>query len=174
MIDHFYQSIPVRSPGVTQVYQLTVSEAQSDTESALVYVEVGSQPGHSTAFMAVEIANSGKNIEFTTIDLLAQPLEAADGLYTLKNTDSIQAADDYENASLDFVFLDPDDVSGLVDHIRVWLPKVKTGGTLGGSNYYWKNSGPVETAVHQFFKQEAVSNPAGCWVVTVEPAGPQS
>jgi predicted O-methyltransferase YrrM len=120
------------------------------------FVEVGSWKGKSSAFMAVEIANSNKNIEFYCVDtwegssehklldnidllyhqfiLNMKPLEKH---YKAIRMNSIEAAKGFENDSLDFVFIDAShEYKDVKKDIQAWLPKVKKGGVLAGHDYY--------------------------------------
>jgi len=49
---------------------------------------------------------------------------------------SVEAAEQFEDESLDFVFLDADhNYSGVKADIEAWMPKVKPGGILSGHDY---------------------------------------
>lgn len=149
------------------------------------FVEVGSWKGKSSAYMAVEIANSGKNIKFDCVDTWqgseehTQIEEIVNGtLYeTFINNilpakdiinpvrmDSSKAASLYEDESLDFVFIDADhSYEGVKRDIIAWMPKVKNGGILSGHDYGWSS---VSQAVNDVF---GVGNYAdswnnGCWI----------
>lgn len=120
------------------------------------FVEVGSWKGKSAAFMAVEVANSNKNIEFYCVDTWQgssehKEFENLDGLYnlflenmkSLKNyykpirKTSLEAASLFKDESLDFVFIDAShEYEDVKNDIKTWLPKVKTGGFLAGHDYY--------------------------------------
>lgn len=137
------------------------------------FVEVGAWKGCSTAYMAVEIINSGKRINFDVVDTWKG--SAAHGITTqqqeeelyrefLQNTmdvrhvlrpiraTSLQASRLYEDGSLDFVFIDAEHTYAdvLVD-INSWFPKIKEGGFIGGHDYGhpWIE---VQDAVDVFFK----------------------
>jgi len=88
------------------------------------FVEVGSWKGKSSAFMAVEIANSGKTIKFDCVDtweggpehkhmdnsklyeLFISNMQPLEKYYTPIKSKSIDASRLYEDKSLDFVFID--------------------------------------------------------------------
>ena len=125
-------------------------------------VEVGAWKGRSAAFLAVEIANTGKRIKFDVVDTWegsaehqkGQPFEdphvVNDTLYEhfLDNMKyvsgffnpikmfSVEAAKLYSDNSLDFVFLDAGhSYEDVKSDIQSWLPKIKVGGMLSGNAY---------------------------------------
>ena len=119
------------------------------------FVEVGSWKGKSSAFMAVEIANSGKDIEFYCVDNWSGSSEHAglklDSLfkefkenmkpleryYKPVKSDSLVAARSFDDDSLDFVFIDAShEYEDVKNDILAWLPKVRKGGVLAGHDYY--------------------------------------
>ena len=155
-LNHFYEMIHGWFD-----FQDIYSEAieRSPLEGA-VFVEVGSWLGRSTAFMAVEIANSGKKIKFCAVDTwtgfeateemlgvaasLGKPMKEAflenmapiiDAVTPFEMT-SVEAASQFENGSVDFVFIDADHrYEAVVQDIQAWLPKLKSGGFIAGHDY---------------------------------------
>ena len=151
------------------------------------FVEVGSWKGKSSSYMAVEIINSNKKIEFTCVDTwkgsaCTQELNTND-LYEifkinmkplenyykdLKMT-SIEASALFENNSLDFVFIDAShEYEDVKNDIISWLPKIKRGGVLAGHDYW---SGPdswpsVRKAVNETLSN-IISTDEGCWIYNV-------
>lgn len=58
--------------------------------------------------------------------------------------DSVEAAEDVEDGSLDFVFIDGDHTSAGVERdIRAWAPKVRMGGAVLGHDHHWASVRPV-------------------------------
>lgn len=137
------------------------SEIIKQSKDGYHIVEVGSWKGKSTAYIAVEIANCGKQIKFDCVDtwegdssitssfdepLLSKP----NALYEhflqninpvkqyvnpIKST-SIDASTLYSNNSLNCVFIDgAHDYDSVRLDIKSWLPKIKTGGLLSGHDY---------------------------------------
>lgn len=121
------------------------------------FVEVGVHLGRSAAFMAVEIANSGKLIGFDCIDpwdgrnenghgysnslsTFESNMSPAVGYYKAKQQVSPDAASGYDDLSLDFVWID---ALHTYDHCRAdilaWMPKIRDGGYLGGHDYAQEN-----------------------------------
>jgi len=143
-------------------------------------VEVGAWMGQSTAFAAVEIANSGKNIKFDVIDTWQGSVEhnlkpdEQNALYMqfLENMQpvkhiinpirmaSLEAAKTYPDKSIDFIFIDAsheyEDVKADLD---AWYMKLRKGGIIAGHDYF-DPSDPehghkfpgVKKAVDEFFQ----------------------
>lgn len=129
--------------------------------SESIFVEVGCWKGKSSAFMAVEIANSKKNIKFYCVDhwlgsqehhdpesdtfdpnihnlyeTFIQNMSPLKDYYQEIKMDSVQASQQFRNKSLDFVFLDASHkYNDVVSDIQSWLPKIKNNGVLAGHDY---------------------------------------
>lgn len=153
-ISHIYKEPQFGEDWFTypNLYKSVVREATSGSK----FVEIGSWKGKSSAFMAVEIANSNKNIEFYCVDTWQgssehKEFEHLDSLYdqfinNMKSLEqhyksirknSIEAADQFEDNSLDFVFIDAShEYEDVKKDIQTWLPKIKKGGILAGHDYY--------------------------------------
>lgn len=149
-----------------------------------VMIEVGSYVGKSAAFMAVEIANSGKAIEFYCVDTwrmedvpgvqgsgctlpkFFRNLTPVIELVRPLNLPSVRAAKAFDDESVDFVFIDGDHSEESVrSDIEAWLPKVKQGGVIAGHDY--TNNWPgVVAAVSQYFKSP--EGRGSCWFVRKE------
>lgn len=164
---HFYQTIDGWF-NFENIYREAVKKANKKA----VFVEVGSWKGCSTSFLAVEIANSGKRIEFYAVDTWdAQndpyykddPDVIHGKLYErfLKNTEPVQklitplrmtsseAADLFVFEYVDFVFIDGTHTYDAVKaDIAAWLPKMKVGGVIAGDDLKWEG---VEDAVREAF-----------------------
>jgi hypothetical protein len=120
------------------------------------FVEIGSWKGKSSAFMAVELANSNKSIEFYCIDTWEGSVEhkGIDNIdllyyqfilnmkplakyYKPIRARSLEAASLFRDNSLDFVFIDAShEYEDVKKDIQTWLPKIKKGGVLAGHDYY--------------------------------------
>jgi predicted O-methyltransferase YrrM len=140
------------------------------------FVEIGCWKGMSSAFMAVEIANSFKNIDFYCVDTWKGSKEHIDinsphfeaqcleenGIYDIfiENMQSvidyikpirlksIDAAQQFEDGFFDFVFIDGShEYEDIRDDINAWYPKVKSGGLLAGHDYIWLS---VKRAIDEF------------------------
>lgn len=151
-MEHFYQNIHGWFD-YSDIYRRMVDEATSGSH----FVEVGVHLGRSAAFMAVEIANSGKLIDFDCIDPwdgrneighgythsvvdFESNMSMAIGYYNTKQGCSPEAAESYEDDSLDFVWID---ALHTYEHCRAdilaWLPKIRDGGYIGGHDYAEEN-----------------------------------
>lgn len=144
------------------------------------FVEVGSWYGRSTAFMAVQIVNSGKKIELIAVDtwkgseehrlggmsedpnivvsgdilpIFKRNMLPLEGVYNVKTVQatSVEAAIQCSDRTFDFVFIDAaHDYDNVIADIRAWWPKVKVGGWIGGHDYSADWPGVVR-AVSEFF-----------------------
>jgi len=182
---HFYQNITGWFT-FPELYNSMVERFNDGSH----FVEIGSYFGASAAFMGVEIANSGKTIKFDCVDtwLGSQEHQAfnfsENAMYDafLKNIEpikkyinpirlaSLEAVKQYEDNSLDFVFIDAShDYENVSKDIRAWYPKVKqNGGVLAGHDYggSWQT---VTDAVNDFVNEYNLKldiNTAGtesCW-----------
>lgn len=148
-------------------------------------VEVGCWKGKSTAYLAVEIINSKKDIKFYAVDTWQGSPEHQNNSEVINNTlydiflsniepvkdaiipikmPSIEAASYFEDNELDIVFIDAshyyDDVKS---DILAWLPKVKSGGIIAGHDYVqsWPD---VIKVVNEIFGKENLRLQERCWV----------
>lgn len=147
------------------------------------FVEVGSGIGQSTVAMAVEIINSGKDINFTSVDSfsgierknLTVYLENIKPVSQVVNTmicDSKRAAEMFLDNSLDFVFIDTDtSYESVKRDIFAWLMKVKVGGVLAGRNFHGKFPEVIK-AVDEIFGPGKLSPwyayDDWCWYVEID------
>ena len=175
MIEHFFEALP--GPDWFNARDI-YAEAVGSAASGAVFVELGAWKGRSTAFMAVEIANSGKQIEFYAIDLwLGSPgepqhrsdpdvlngtlhetflrnLEGARDYVVPMRCDSVEAAARFEDDSVDFLFADTEhNFDQVAAELAVWWPKIKHGGTVAGDDWNAEETSGrlgVRDAVHGF------------------------
>lgn len=171
-MEHFYQKIQGWSDGIDLLYRQVVAAVpkpqlrfNGETFAPLTtrqyhFVEVGSWRGRSSAFMAVEIINSGLDIRFDCVDTwqgtsnetahtedpaviqgtlyeeFITAMKPVEGHYHAVRMPSVAAADLYSDHSLDFVFIDADhSYEACRSDIIAWLPKVRPGGILAGHDY---------------------------------------
>lgn len=152
------------------------------------FVEIGAWQGSSTAYMAVEIINSNKNIKFDVVD--AWNRFAIDGLHVFDSNrypddfvyqlflenmkpvrhvinpiraDSAAASLGYANESLDFIFIDADhSYEAVTRDLQSWFPKLKKGGHIAGHDYV--DDERVRNAVRDFFNlDDSAFCGENCW-----------
>lgn len=175
-MEHFYNRIHGFFD-FQPVYTRMVNEFPSGSH----FVEVGAFYGRSTAFLAVEIINSGKDIKFdvvytwrgspehqvggwdyqeamvndTAFEIFKNNLSSVMHIINPVKMSSYKASHLYEDNSLDMVFIDADHSYDAVKvDITAWYPKVKVGGYLCGHDYIVHSStDPVRLAVDEMFPE---------------------
>jgi predicted O-methyltransferase YrrM len=157
-MEHFYSNIDGWF-SYDYIYKHVVDTAR-DGE---LFVEIGSFKGRSSAYMAVEIINSGKNIRFDCIDTwegspehqkgaeaevkevvngtlyktFLQNMKPVHGYYRPIKMTSLQAAEIYDDRSIDFLMIDgAHEYESVVADIRAYLPKIKIGGVIAGDDVW--------------------------------------
>jgi hypothetical protein len=173
MMEHFYQRID----GWFDFQDVYSSQVETAKDGAH-FVEIGAWLGKSTAYMGVEILNSGKRIRFDVVDTWAGSEGELDTWHSLakkedifhlfmKNTqpisaiihpvrnNSTEAAKLYPDESIDFIFIDANHSYEFVKaDIAAWYPKLKKGAYIGGHDYNWET---VKRAVDEYFKDRVQS-----------------
>ena len=180
-MEHFFQNIQgwfIYAP----VYDTAVQLAEDGAH----FVEVGSWRGRSTAYMAVNIVNSGKKIKFDAVDTWRgsdepehknDPAIINDTLYQefLTNMEpvkdivnpiratSMEAVKQYADESLDFVLIDGShEYEDVKNDINEWMKKVKSGGMIAGDDcsHYWPG---VVQAVNECVPDAYIFEETGTW-----------
>ncbi len=150
------------------------------------WVELGSWMGRSAAYCVVELINRDKLGDFYCIDTWDGGIEHQgwSELATLEQTfldnispikdhvrliksDSWSAADQFEDESVDFCYVDAGHTYDCVTRdLQAWWPKVKSGCYFGGDDYT-KGWPEVCRAVEDFFTPQKikVSKSGRCWIV---------
>lgn len=151
-MEHFYHNIGEDWFTYPELYK----QAVHDTAEG-IFVEIGSWKGRSAAFLGVEIFNSGKPIKLYCVDTWKGSSEHQD-MDCIKNDSlfeefitntkqlesvitpirmpSLEAASQFEDNSIDFVFLDAShEYEDIKADIDAWYPKVKPGGLFAGHDY---------------------------------------
>jgi predicted O-methyltransferase YrrM len=160
------------------LYSHVVDKASSLQPST--FVEIGCWKGKSTSYMAEQIMLSGKPITFHCVDTWRgttteshhqlDPDVANDRLFEVFTANmspfagyyqpirslSVEAAAQFGNNSLDFIYIDAShEYKDVVDDINAWMPKLKAGGIIAGDDY---NSPDVSRAVHDTIRGVNVLN----------------
>lgn len=187
-LDHIYQQPEFGENWFS--YPNLYAEMVRKFPSGSKFVEIGCWKGKSSSFMAIEILNSRKNIEFTCVDTWEGSREheniSHDDLYGtflsnmrplagyyshIRNT-SLSASSEFADSSLDFVFIDAShEYEDVKADILAWLPKVKPGGILAGHDYYAEGYDyfpGVKQAVNEVLP--SVQTSEDCWIF-VKPDG---
>ena len=143
--------------------------------SGSTFVEVGSWKGKSTAYMAIEIANSQKNIDFYCVDIwepkelyqtFLENMSPITGFFKSLKMKSEDAASLFDNETLDFVFIDAShEYEDVKNDIKCWLPKVRKNGILAGHDYQTCFPG-VKKAVIESFATYRVDVAQRCFIYT--------
>jgi predicted O-methyltransferase YrrM len=159
-------------------------EALRRTPEGGILVEVGVWKGKSFSYLLVEAANSGKNLRLIGVDhfqgsagqhlMLVEArfrdleaecrtsLSRASYPFELLRLPSVEAAAQFPDASLDFVFIDGShDEDSVCEDIRAWLPKVKPGGVLAGHDFDTRTDPGVVRAVSRLLPGHRVVG--RCW-----------
>lgn len=167
-------------------YSTFYTQIVNQFPSGSKFVEVGSWKGRSASYMCVEIANSGKTIDFYCVDHFLGSSEHHNGMgnltdlygkfvenmtpvenyYSLLKMPSVDAAATFADASLDFVFIDAShECEDVKNDIVAWLPKVKSGGILAGHDYHHP---PIQQALAESNLVGFTDDPSvDCWIYQV-------
>ena len=151
------------------------------------FVEVGVWKGRSISYLAVEVINVNKNQKIYAVDtwagseehidpsnlnynpelaqnpdwlynLYLQNIEPVKDIITSIRKPSLEAVNNFEDKSLDFVFIDAaHDYENVKADILAWLPKQKKTGILAGHDYY--PGDPVQIAVDEIFSSFKIETP---------------
>lgn len=125
------------------------------------FVEIGTYKGCSFSYLVVEVINSGKKIECYGIDAGCWPdvepdfdqhMKPLEGHFIkMFGGDSFDRAKDFEDNSIDFVFIDANHTYEFVKRdIEAFLPKMKAGGVIAGHDYNLSHPGVLQ-AVNEAF-----------------------
>lgn len=169
--------------GDFEYYKKVVAQAESGQH----FVEVGSYKGRSSAYMAVEIALSGKQIKFDCVDtwegseehqagelfedadvvnrrlydVFLKNMEPVKDYYRPVRATSLDASQLYLDNSLDMVFIDAaHDYENVLADIKAWAPKVKSGGIISGHDWHHP---PIKQAVAETLGE--VNSIGSCWYI---------
>jgi predicted O-methyltransferase YrrM len=163
---HFYKEIG--DFDFKNIYKSAVKRANPGAR----FIEIGTGKGESAAYMAVEIANSGKDIEFFTVDTSKGKNEEFIKKYLdvlgendvlskfayVMNCDAIEFLNVFAPDSTDFIMLkDIFDPAVLWDTLVSSWELLKFGAIVAGNNY--SNKFPdVKSTIYKF---TSLDYPAG-------------
>ena len=152
-------------------YGKLYEEVIANSKDGDTLLELGSFRGRSTSYL-LELANkSGKDLAIIAVDHFKgsdehQKLdyfgEFTNNMANLEFPyphkvlvmDSLEAAAQFQNGSLDFIMIDAShDYDNVKKDIQAWLPKVKEGGLFAGDDYDWPG---VSKAVSELIGSHAV------------------
>jgi predicted O-methyltransferase YrrM len=162
-------------------YDAILAALPSDRPS--VVVELGTWVGKSTAYLGVEIVNSGKPVTLVAVDHfkgsaeithtrrdgdvagseaafrrnLAPVARALGERFRVLVSDTVTAAASFDDGSIDTVWVDAAHAYDLVAaDLAAWIPKVKPGGLIGGDDYV-KCAGVRQAVDERFGPSAAVA-----------------
>ena len=175
-----------------EVYKKVLESVESGT-----FVEVGCWLGASTSYMGELIKHNKKDGKFFAVDtwegspdeeiharliasrggdifsIFKENMEAA-GIKDIVNPirkPSVEAAKDFEDESIDFVYIDAGHTyKEVYEDLTSWIPKVKKGGFVGGHDYYphFIRGNGVKEAVHEFFERDELTIIENSWLIIKE------
>ena len=180
-MEHFYNNTKGENWfGYENFYSSMVSKFNTGAH----FVEVGTWKGMSACYMAVEIINSGKDIKFDCVDtwefvetskeigehefdnlfeIFKSNIEPVKNNIGIIKSLSWDGAKNYEDGSLDFVFIDAaHDYESVTKDLNAWYSKIKNGGIISGHDY--RQSMGVYSAVNDFFKGHSIRQIGVCWI----------
>jgi cephalosporin hydroxylase len=174
-----------------KLYTKVIQELQNDAH----IVELGAWKGCSTAYLAVEVINSNKNIQIDVIDdwkgggdissqydkdneyfenhgdifdIFKRNMQPVIHKLNIIRALSKEAITSYTDNSLDFVFIDAThSYESVKEDIRLWLPKIKYGGYIGGHDYNPKDWAGVVQAVNESFSKDKLEIIDSSWLVKI-------
>ena len=149
------------------------------------FVEGGAWLGKSSAYLCDKIQSLSKNINVFIVDNWKGSIEEIDNTHSLAKThdiyelflnnmgnrkfttiksNSLEASKNFEDKSLDVVFIDMCHMYECVkEDIEAWYPKVKYNGYIAGHDYSYYHPG-VKQAVNEKFSNINTMH-GDCWVV---------
>lgn len=165
-MEHYWPTVP-GGLWFLNAYAKLLDELPTDRPT--VWVEVGVFHGQSLAFLGVEVINRNLPVTIHAVDtfegwpgvaqgepLFQSFLEHTKAMrdvlrerFVIHRRSSVDAAEWFSRASCDVVWLDADHQEAAVAaDIAAWLPKVRTGGYIGGDDWAF---GGVRHAVSKAF-----------------------
>ena len=171
-IEHFYHNIKGYFT-YPELYKQMVEKFDN-----AVFVEIGCLRGRSATFLAVEVNNLNKNIKIYCVDHwidtevyeeFKENIIPVQDYITLIKDKALNAAAQFKDDSLDFVFIDAGhEYEHTKQLLHAWYPKMKKGGVFSGHDYT-KNWPGVIKSVDEFSAKKllTVKVSEDCWLVNV-------
>ncbi len=140
-------------------------------------VEIGVFKGCSFSYLVVEAINSGKKFDLVAIDAFPweglkesflENMKPLEGHYRLlAGGDSFDRAKDFEDESIDFLFIDANHTyEFVIKDIKSFLPKMKKGGVIAGHDYNEHHPGVIQ-AVNEVFTNVNYDPKEDVWSVNL-------
>jgi predicted O-methyltransferase YrrM/glycosyltransferase involved in cell wall biosynthesis len=147
-----------------------------------IFVEIGSWMGKSASCLGQLVKESQKNIRIFAVDTFEGSIEhteiikdienqstslleifknniklcEVDGLIIPIQGKSVDVASQFEDGSIDFIFIDAShDYENVLADINAWYPKLKPGGLIAGDDYAGCWGGVIE-AVNEYFIDKTI------------------
>jgi cephalosporin hydroxylase len=181
-MEHYYKEVPSGWFNYEAIYQKAIERVEENTPAH--FVELGVWFGQSMCFAGIEIINSGKNIKLDGIDCFLQGdqpkpenlfdeiryseakryTEPVKSVVNLVVGDTHEIKDQYEDESLDFVYIDANhSYDGVIKDLQDWYPKIKKGGMISGHDYEERPWPGLVKAVDEFFGKENIEIDPRSW-----------
>jgi len=169
-IEHIYQNIEGWFS-----FQKFYSDIIAELKTGSRIVEVGTYKGCSFSYLVIEALNSGKKFDIWGVDACPwedverdfnKNMESLKGNFQTKfGGDSFVRAAEFEDESIDFVFIDAGHLTHeVLADMDAWYPKVKSNGIFAGHDYFPGSWDSVVTAVHQWMGDRKFAVSEGCWI----------
>ena len=146
------------------------------------YVELGVWKGHSVSYLASKL--KGRDVKIYAVDIFEEwdknkkVLDEVKYITELYNENLIKegvrnmitdirsiswdAADNFKEGGVDFVFIDADhSYKSVIKDIKAWLPKIKNGGIISGHDYF--TSPGVKSAVDELLGEVESDRKQNIW-----------
>lgn len=181
-MEHFYKTVNSEN---WFNYEDLYSNVVDKFDDGSHFVEVGVWKGMSACFMAVEIINSGKKIKFDCVDtwgfvetsseiqesqfeslfeVFKSNIDPVKDQINIVKSLSWEGAKNYDDNSLDFVFIDAGhDYDSVMKDLNAWYKKIKGGGIIAGHDYHYDVG--VYHAVNEYFNNTNITQIGACWLV---------
>lgn len=169
-MNHIYEAID----GWTSFYDFYSDIIRKLPEGSRL-VEVGTYKGRSFSYLVVEAINSGKKFDIVGIDAFPwedvepafiENMKPLAGHFRYFKSVSWEAAQHFEDESIDFIFIDADHVYEAVKKdIAAFLPKMKKGSLISGHDFNWQHPGVLRAVGEAFGDRVVYDEKQDVWMV---------